>query len=76
MRFIREDEECSTKSILRYRVADLEAIKDWWGLLQLGRREFNDFQGTEGKIAKGKDECEEQMAILQERIDRVKACKI
>ena len=76
MEYIHKDEARSGKFVLKYRVADLEAIKDWWALLQLGRREFNDFQGTEGKIAKGKDECNMQMATLQERIDRAKAFKV
>ena len=74
--YIYKDEARSGKFVLKYRVADLEAIKDWWALLQSGRREVNDFEGTEGKIAKGKDECGIQVARLQKRIDRAKAFKV
>ena len=76
MQYIYKDEARLGKFVLKYRVADLAAITHWWALLQLGRRGFNDFQGTEGKIAKGKDECSIQMTRLQERIDRAKAFKV
>lgn len=76
MEYMREDEKRTGKFALKYRVADLEAIKNWWALLQLGRKEFKDYQSNEGKIAKGRDECNIQMAQLQERIDRAKASEI
>ena len=70
MQSIWDEERRSGEYGGKWSVAFLEGIKDWCLLLQYGRENLNDLQGTEAQAARGEDECEVHMASLQRRIEQ------